>query len=113
MDGPGNILQRLLARILDIERNPVARVVQDCLRDTDAAGICERLKSRRDVHTVPKDVMRFDDHVAHIDAHTESDAPILYIVACKLLDAGLELQRGSNRLDCTRKLRQEPVASVL
>ena len=49
-----------------------------------------KFKSRRDVHTV----MRLDNHVADIDAHTESNAPILHIADCKFLDAGLELQRG-------------------
>ena len=57
--------------------------------------------------------MRFDNHVADIDAHTEKDAPVFCVVTGKFVDAVLELQRGSNRFDSTRKFRQEPIASVL
>jgi hypothetical protein len=53
-----------------------------------------------------------DDYVADIDAHTESNAPVLHIAASQVVDAGLELHRSSNRFDRARKLRQEPIASV-
>jgi len=57
--------------------------------------------------------MRFNNYVADIDAHTEKDAPVFRITDCKFVDAVLEPQRGSNRFDSTRKLRQEPIAGVL
>src|SRR6516165_10891562 len=68
--------------------------------------------SSRDVHPIPKNVMRLDNDVTDIDAHTESNA-LFHITDCKVVDAGLELHSGSNRLDRARKLRQEPVPSVL
>jgi hypothetical protein len=57
--------------------------------------------------------MRFNNHVADIDAHTEKDAPVFRVTICKFVDAVLELQRSSNRFDSTWKFRQEPIASVL
>jgi hypothetical protein len=113
VDRPGDILQRLLARVLDVERHLIARVIEDCPRDTYAAGFGDRLKSRRNVNAVSKDVMGLDDYVADIDAHTESNAPVFRITDCKFMNAGLELHRSSNRLDSARKLRQEPVAGIL
>lgn len=71
------------------------------------------LEPCRDVDAVSKDVMRLDDHVADIDAHTESNAPVFDLADCKLPGAGLELQSSSNRFDRARKLGQEPVPRVL
>ena len=113
MDRPGDILQSLLARVLNLERHLIARVIEDCLRDADTAGFGNGLKPCRDVDAVPKDVMRLDDYVADVDAHTERNAPVFSIIHCKFMDTVLELHRSSNRLDRARKLRQEPVAGIL
>jgi hypothetical protein len=113
VDRPGDILQRLLTRVIDIERQLIARVSEDCPRDTYAAGFGDRIKSRRNVYVVSKDVMGLDDYVADIDAHTESNAAVFRITDCKFMNAGLELDRSSNRLDSARKLRQEPVTGIL
>src|ERR1700693_489423 len=83
------------------------------MRDADTAGFGNALKPCRDVDAVPKDVMRLDDHVADVDAHTERNAPVFRIIHCKFMDTVLELHRSSNRLDRARKLRQEPVAGIL
>jgi hypothetical protein len=82
-------------------------------RDADTPGFCNALKPCRNIHAIPKDVMRLDNYVADIDAHAESNALVFRIADCKVVDAGLELHSGSNRLDRARKLRQEPVPSVL
>jgi hypothetical protein len=57
--------------------------------------------------------MRLDDHVADIDAYPECNAPFLRLADGKFLNPVLELHSGANRFDRTRKLRQEPVTSVL
>jgi hypothetical protein len=56
--------------------------------------------------------MRLYNYVTNIDAHPESNAPVLRIAVSQVVDAGLELQGSSNRFDRARKLRQEPIASV-
>src|SRR6202007_2101308 len=104
VDRPGDILQSLLARVLNLERHLIARVIEDCLRDADTAGFGNTLKPCRDVDAVPKDVMRLDDHVADVDAHTERNAPVFRIIHCKFMDTVLELHRSSNRLYRARKL---------
>ena len=45
----------------------VANLVAHHLRDADAAGFGQRLKSRGDVDPVTVDVVAIDDHVAEID----------------------------------------------
>src|SRR5262252_5815429 len=82
-------------------------------RDADAARFCDALKPRRNIHAVAKDVMRLGNYVANIDAHTESNAPVLHIADCKLMNAALELHSSPNSLDRARKLRQESVPNVL
>src|ERR1700736_2471760 len=113
VDRPGNILQSLLARVLNLESYLIARVIEDCLRNADTAGFGNALKPCRDVDAVPKDVMRLDDHVADVDAHTERNAPVFRIIHCKFMDTVLELHRSSNRLDRRSEERREPVAGIL
>jgi hypothetical protein len=74
---------------------------------------CDALKPRRNIHAVPKNVVRLDNYVADIDAHTEGNLPVCDIVKCKFLDTGLELHSSSNRFNSAWKLRQEPVSGVL
>jgi hypothetical protein len=57
--------------------------------------------------------MGLNDDVASVDAHAERNAAVPDLIDCNFLDAGLELHRGPNRFDSTRKLRQEPVSGVL
>jgi hypothetical protein len=82
-------------------------------RDADAFGLSDAFKSRCNVYTVAKNIMRLDDYVADIDTHAESDARVFRLADCKLLDTGLELRSSSNRFDRARKFRQEPVAGIL
>src|SRR5215468_356250 len=82
-------------------------------RDADAARFCDALKPCRNIYAVAKDVMRLDDYIADIDAHTESNASVFHIADCKFMNAALELHRSANRFDRTWKLRQEPVPGVL
>ena len=82
-------------------------------RDADAVGHSDAFKSGCNVYAVAKNIMWFDDHVADIDADTESNSAVFCITGCEFFYAGLELYSSPNRLYGTRKLCQEPVASVL
>jgi hypothetical protein len=81
--------------------------------DGDAARSCNALKPCRNVHTIPEDVVRLDNYVADIDAHTESNTPVFRIGNHKFSDAGLESQGRANRFGGARKLSQEPVPGAL
>ena len=76
-DRPVDVLQRLLAHILEGEVEPVADMVADRRRNRDAAGLGDAFDARRDVDAVAIDVVVLDDDVAEIDADAELDAAIL------------------------------------
>src|SRR5258705_4413788 len=82
-------------------------------RDANATGLCDAFKPSRNVHAVPKNVMRLDNYVADIDAHSEGNAIVFRLIDCKFANAGLELYRSSDRLYRTCKLRQKPITCVL
>ncbi|UQR67611.1 hypothetical protein LRP30_21195 [Bradyrhizobium sp. C-145] len=88
-------------------------MIEDSLRDTDAAGFGDALEPGRNVDAVSKNVMGFDDDVTDIEPHTEENAPVFRVVAGKCVDAGLKLHGSPHRFDCTWKLSQKPVAGVL
>jgi hypothetical protein len=109
----GDVFEVLLAQIGKLGSDLAADLIVGGSRDADAARFGNALKPCRNVDAVAKDVMGLDDHVADIDAHTESNAPVFHVADCKFMNAGLELHGSSDRFDCARKFRQEPVASVL
>jgi len=112
--GPaGNVFEVLLAQIDELNGDLASDMVVGRRRDMNAAGLSDAFKSRRNIYVVAKNIMWLDNHVADIDTDTESNAPVFRVTNCKFLDAGLKLHSGPNRLDRARKLRQEPVASVL
>ena len=81
----GDILEVLLAQIGELNPDLASDLIVSRRRDADAAGFCDALKPRRDVNVVSEDVMRLDNHVADIDAHAESNAPVFRIADCNFL----------------------------
>jgi hypothetical protein len=108
-----NVLEVLLAEIDELNADLASDLIVGRSRDADAAGLCDALKACRGVNAVAKDVMGFDDDIANIDAHAESNAPVFHLAYCKFINAGLELYSSSDRFDRARKLGQKPVARVL
>ena len=76
-DRPFDVLQMLLAGILEGDVQPVADMFAGGCRDADAARLGDVLQPRRHIDAVAKDVAVLDDDVAEIDADAELDAPIL------------------------------------
>ena len=72
-NGPGDVLDPLLAHVLEGEVEFVAHLVANGLRDADAAGLGEPFQAGRDVHPVAVDIVAVDDDVAEIDADAELD----------------------------------------
>ena len=110
-DRKRDVFEVLLAQIGELNANLAPDVIVSGRRDADAPGFCDAFKPRRNIHPIPKDVVRLNNYVTDIDAHTESNAPVLHIAVSQVVDAGLELHSSSNGFDRARKLRQEPIAS--
>ena len=111
-DRARNVFEALLTQIGELDVNLVPNMIVSRRRDANASGICNALEPRRDIYAVPKDVMRLDNYVTDINAHTESNALVFHVIDGKFVDAGLELYSGPNRLDRTWKLRQKPITGV-
>ena len=112
-DRAGDVLEVLLAQIGELSPDLASDMIVGRRRDADATGLCDAFKPRRNIDAVPKNVMRLDNYVADIDAHTESNTPVFRVTDCKFMNARLELHSSANRFDRAWKLRQEPIASVL
>ena len=71
---PGDVLERLLAEVLEGEIELACGVLVHPRRDADAARLGQAFEPRRDIDAVAKDVAVLDDDVAEIDADAELDA---------------------------------------
>ena len=73
---PGDVLDALLAEVLEAEIELVAHLVAHDAADADAAGLGERFEAGSDVDAVAENVVAVDDDVAEIDADAKLDAPV-------------------------------------
>src|SRR6202035_5816631 len=70
-DGPGYVLDLLLAQILEDKGEPVADVVVDRVGDEHPAGIGQGFDAGGDVDAVAIEVVALDDHVSKVDADAQ------------------------------------------
>jgi hypothetical protein len=73
---PGDVLDLLLAQILEYKGQPVANVVMDRIGDEHPAGIGQSLDARGDIDPVAIEIVTLDDHIAEIDADAQFDAAV-------------------------------------
>ena len=69
-----DVLDLLLAHVLEGEAQLVAHLVAHHAADADAAGLGQGFQPRGDVDAIAEDVVAVDDDVAEIDADAELDA---------------------------------------
>jgi hypothetical protein len=56
--------------------------------------------------------MQLDNYVADIDANAKGETLFVSVICREVMNAFLKLRRSPNRLDCTPKFCEEPVASI-
>ena len=110
---PGDVLDLLLAQILEDKGQPVADVVVDRIGDEHPAGIGQGFDPRGDVDAVAIEVVALDDHVAEIDADAQFDAAVRRDAGVPLGHRLLHLDRAAHRIDDAGKLHQQAVAGGL
>src|SRR5205823_14800156 len=98
-DWPHDILEALLAEILEDAIEPVPHLVVHDRRHTDPAGLGHALQPRRDVDAVAVDVAVLDNDVARIDPDAEFDAPVLRDRVVALGHPALHRDGAGDRLD--------------
>src|SRR5215469_2330088 len=110
---PRNVLDVLLAPILERVSELVADLIADHSGDANPAGLRERLQTSRDIHTVTEDVLLFNDYIAEIYADAEPDPSPLGQLGLALDHPALDLHRAADGIYDTRKFCQEAVSCVL
>ena len=112
-DRPREILDALLAKILERHAEPVPGLIADRARDADAAGLGELLQARGHVHAIAEDVVVLADHVAEVDADAKADLAPRRHVAVAPRHAPLDLDRTRHGIRDARELDQHAIAGGL
>ncbi len=112
-DGLGDVLQRLLPEILELERNLASHLIQDGLREIDDAGVRQRLEPGRDVDGIAVEITIRDDHVAQIEAHAQHHLPIRGKIFVGGFRRGLKLDRALDGADRAGELHERAIAHQL
>ena len=110
MHRPCNVLDLLLARVLEGEIELVAYLAVDYLADADAARLGERFQTCRDVDTVAKDVAPIANDVAEIDADAELDPLFLRDLSIALGHPLLHFDSATHRIDNAGELNKQAIA---
>ena len=107
---PGDVLQFLLADILEGEVEAAGGVLLDPRRDADAAGLGEAFEPGGDIDPVAEDVAVLDDDVALVDADAELEALFRRGRGVAFGHRALPLGGAAQRVDDAGELDEEPVA---
>jgi hypothetical protein len=76
-DRARDVLEGLLAKVLEGDVDPLGDLVVNRLSDADAADVGQLFESGGDVDTVAIDIAFVEDNVPEIDADAELDASVL------------------------------------
>jgi hypothetical protein len=103
----------LLAHVLEGVVEPVAHLVSNEAIDADPTGLGQPFQPRRDIYSIPEDVVLLGDHVAEINADPELN-PLMRRDLCILLGhPPLHLDRTPDGINRTLELGQKAVAGIL
>src|SRR5262249_16819972 len=108
-----DVLDLLLAKVLEDKRQPVAHVIINSIRDEHAAGIGQSLDPRRDIDAVAINIVALDDDIAKIDPDPKLEPLVDRDTGIALGHAALHLNCAADRIDDTRKFRQYAVTGGL
>ncbi len=96
---PCDVLDLLLAPVLECKVELVANLVAHDPADADATRLGQRFEAGGDVDAVAEDVAFIDDDVADIDADAELDAPIGRYANVAVGHLALNVDRAAHRVD--------------
>src|SRR6516162_4850168 len=108
-----NVLERLVAHVLEGEIKLTRGILLHARGDTDAAGLGRCFEPCSDVDTVAKDVAVLDHNVAHIDTDPKLDSLVRRYRRVALGHAGLQLGCTAQRIYHTAELDEEAVTRCL
>ena len=109
---PRDVLHLVLAKVQEIEREPIANLRMDRLGDANSARRCKRLQAGGNVDAVAHQIVAVHDDIAEIDADAKPHAVRLGNVDVALVDRQLDFGRAPHRLDRAGELGNDAVAGA-
>src|SRR5439155_10630791 len=109
----GDVLNLLLAEIIEGDRQFVADLVADGAGDAQPARFAQALQPRGDIDAVPENVAGLADNVADIDTDTEDEPLVFRHARVAQRDPLLDRDRTSDSLDRARKFDKNTVPGGL
>jgi hypothetical protein len=107
---PTNILELLLAGILEIYVQSIADLVIRGIRNADSTGLRYPLQPSRHIYTIAEQVLTLDHHIAEVDAYTELDPPLGREIGISAVHLALHIKGTPNRVHHGGKLDENAVA---
>ena len=109
----GNVLEVLLANIVEGEVETSGYVLLNTGGHANASGLSQTFQPSRDVHPVTKDVVVLHNDVALVNADTELDAILVRRSATSLIYPVLPLGRTTQCINHTGKFDQQAITGRL
>src|SRR5262245_16565252 len=107
---PRNVLELLLANILEDDFNTPVHILLPPARNANPARFGQSFQSRRYVHAVAPNVSAVDNDVTGVDAHTELDPLLLRQAGVTLAHRTLDVDGPAHRGYHAGKFHQQTVA---
>ncbi len=107
---PGDVLQVLLAHVLERQSDLAADFFVHFGRDANPAGLGNRLEPRRNVDPFTVNVPPLADHVTEVDADAQNDPAAFGQVLVRFRHLALQVGSAGNRVDRAAKLDKDTVA---
>ena len=108
-----NILQALLADIIECHFELVAYLSVGVVGDADATRIGNAFEARCDVHPIAKNIVVLNDDVPDIDADAQLDALVLRHGGIAFDHAPLDVDRTTGGIDRAGEFDQHAIACAL
>ena len=112
-DRARNVLDYLLAQVLEAEAQLVAHLIVDIARNQDAARLGECFQPRCHIDAIAVNIILIADDVADVDADAKFDATIRSHIGIAFGHAALDVDRVAHRVDDAHELHQHPIARGL
>src|SRR5215472_5476508 len=105
-----DIFDQLIADVLKSVRELVANLLEDRMRDADPVGPGQTLEPCRDIDAIAKNVLRFGDDVADIEADAEGQLTVLWNAGIAKTHPALNFDCAHHRLNRAGEFREHSVA---
>ena len=112
-NGKFDVLELLLADVLELQIETVADIVPHRLGNRDSSGLGHCFQARGDIDAIAVKVVVIDDHVAEVDADPKLDPPIFGNVVIAAAHFPLNLGGAVDGVHDAWELGEQTVAGQL